>query len=1034
MANKKEYELLFKIGGALTATFKNSMNGAAGAMKGLAASAKALGQTQKDISAFKKTTEQLGSNREKLAALTAEHDRLKAAIDGSTQPSERLLSQLARNEKQIDKVNAAIIKEENELNRLQNSLNAAGVNTSNLDQKNRELAADYEKLAKVQKELNGIQAAQAANNAAISKTGASLAKTVAAGGVAATAVWQMALKPAADFEQQIAAVGAISGASGEDMAALSAKAKELGASTSFSAAQVAKAMEYTSMAGWSTQQTLEGLPGILDLAAASGEDLAGVSDIVTDALTALGMKVSESGHLADIMAAASSNANTNVAMLGESFKYCASTVGAMKYSAEDASIALALMANAGIKGSQSGTTLRTALVNMAKPSKEMATYMDRYGISLKDNAGNMKSLREVMVDLRKNLGGLATDEQAAAAAAIFGKESMAGMLSIINASDADFDKLTKAIDNSNGAAKQMAEKRLQGLNGQLTLLKSAIEGVQIAVGEALLPPLTQIAQEIAPVIQNFATWAGQHPELIKDAIKLGAALIAGKAAFLGIKLAVLEVNKAYLAGKEAMTVYQAAQLMMKTGNAEAAEAISPVGKAVGGLATTMATTGKTIGGGLAKIPGMISQTAGGIAAQIAPLAKTIGGGLAKIPGMMGNAISGIAAQIALLTKTVGGGLAKIPGMMGKAIIGLASTLAPLAASFAAFIAPLLPIIAGVAALAAGFYLLYKNSEVVRQAVDDLKAAFRESGAQIWESLQPAMASLSETGKVLKEAFSGLVTSLVEGGAQIWANLQPALTELAANVFPLLQQAGQFAGDALVGIFMAIGAVAMIVFPLIESIVAGTIGNITIIIQTLTGVFVGIIQFLTGVFTGDLSMALEGIKGIFSSVFEGIKNIVSNTINFISNGISNLISKAKEITGIGGGGGASVPAHATGSKNTEDMFIAGENGPELIVGRPNCTVFTAGETASIFAAMRARAGAAAGGGMSAVSSSPAVAVAPVATPGGDTYNINITSAPTITGNGGTVDNLQDHARELARMVMEEIESIQSWRGRLAYGGV
>lgn len=977
MANKKEYELLFKIGGALTATFKNSVNGAAGAMKGLAASAKALGQTQKDIAAFKKTTEQLGGNREKLAALTAEHDRLKAAIDGSTQPSERLLSQLARNEKQIDKVNAAIIKEENELNKLQNSLNAAGVNTSNLDQKNRELAANYEKLAKVQKELNGIQAAQAANNAAIGKTGASLAKTVAAGGAAATAVWQMALKPAADFEQQISAVGAISGASADDIAKLSAKAKELGASTSFSASEVAKAMEYTSMAGWSTQQTMEGLPGILNLAAASGEELAGVSDIVTDALTAMNMSAGQSGELANIMAAASSNANTNVAMLGESFKYCASTVGAMKYSAEDASLALGLMANAGIKGSQSGTTLRTALVNLAKPSKEMSTYMDRYGISLKDSAGNMKSLREVMVDLRKNLGGLATDEQAAAAAAIFGKESMAGMLSIINASDEDFNKLAKAIDSSQengGAAAQMAQKRLQGLKGQLTLLKSAIEGVQIAVGEALLPALTETAQQIAPVVQKGAEWAGQHPGLIKGVIALGGALVAGKVAFLGIKLAVLETNKAYLAGKEAMTVYRAAQLMMKTGNAEAAAAISPVGKSMGGLMS-----------------------------KIAPIGQALGGFFGKLPGMA-----------------------------GKAVTGLMGAIAPLAASFAGFIAPLLPIIAAVAAVAAGFYLLYQNSEQVREAVDGLKAALSAGGAQIWEQLQVSMASISEAMQPAKEALAGLVASFATGAAELWANVQPALVELAQTALPALQMAGQFAGDILCGAFYMIGAAAQMVFPLIEAIVVGAIGNITIVIQSLTGVFTGIIEFLTGVFTGDLSAALEGIKQIFTSVFEGIKGIVSNTISSIANGIGNLVAKAKELTGIGAGGGASVPAHATGSKNTEDMFIAGENGPELIVGRPNCTVFTAGETASIFAAMRARAGAYMGGGVSV--SSPAVAVAPATTPGGDTYNINITSAPTITGNGGTVENLQDHARELAQLVMEEIESIQSRKGRLVYGGV
>lgn len=983
MANKKEYELLFKIGGALSATFKNSMQGAAGAMKGLAASAKALGQTQKDISAFKKTTEQLGSNREKLAELTAEHERLKAAIDGSTQPSERLLSQLARNEKQIDKVNAAIIKEENELNRLQNSLTAAGVNTSNLDQKNRELAADYEKLAKVQKELTGIQKAQADNNAAIGKTGASLAKTVAAGGIAATAVWQMALKPAADFEHQMAAVGSITQASGDELAKMTELAKQMGRTTSFSATEAGKAMEYAAMAGWEYSDMQAGLPGIINLAAASGEDLATVCDIVTDQLSAFGMETGEAQRMADVMAAASSKANTNVATMGETFKYVGPVLGAFKMSIEDAALATGLMANSSVKGSMAGTSLKATLNRLVTPNKESAMGIAKVAEALGQaswsatNAdGSIRPLKDILKDLRTAFNNMSDAEKGATAKMLAGMDAEAGLLTLTNASEKSFNDLAAAIKKSNGVAEKMAKQRLSTLNGQITLLKSSLEGVQIEVGTAFIPALTSIVREITPVVASCAEWAGQHPELIKGVIALGGALIAGKAAFLGIKLAVLEANKAYLAGKEAMTVYKAAQLIMKTGNAEAAAAISPVGKAMGGLM-----------------------------AKIAPVGKTLGGFFAKMPGMI-----------------------------GKAVTGLMGAIAPLAASFAGFIAPLLPIIAAVAAVAAGFYLLYQNSEQVHMAVDGLMAAFSDGGAQIWEQLQSLMARLSAAMQSAKEAIAGFVASFADGAVELWNNVQPALAELAANVFPLLQQAGQFAGEALVEIFQALGAVAQIVFPLIEAIVAGAIGNITIVIQSLTGVFTGIIEFLTGVFTGDLNMALEGIKGVFTSVFEGIKNIVSNTINFIGNGISNLLAKAKEITGIGGGGGASVPAHATGSKNTEEVFIAGENGAELIVGRPNCTVFTAGETASIFAAMRARAGAAAGGGMPVAISSPAVAVASAAPGGGDTYNINITSAPTITGNGGTVENLQDHARELARMVMEEIEAIQSRRGRLAYGGL
>ena len=199
-------------------------------------------------------------------------------------------------------------------------------------------------------------------------------------------------------------VAAVSGATGEDLDSLREKAREMGEKTQFSASEAADAMNYMAMAGWKTKDMLDGIDGIMNLAAASGEDLATTSDIVTDALTAFGMSADESGHFADILAAASSNANTNVSMLGESFKYVAPVAGAMGYNAEDVSLALGLMANSGIKASSAGTSLRNILTNMANPTDKMSAAMDKLGIELDDGKGNMLSLREIMQNLRTGFG------------------------------------------------------------------------------------------------------------------------------------------------------------------------------------------------------------------------------------------------------------------------------------------------------------------------------------------------------------------------------------------------------------------------------------------------------------------------------------------------------------------------------------------------------------------------------------------------------------------------------------------------------
>lgn len=335
---------------------------------------------------------------------------------------------------------------------------------------------------------------------------------IAAGGTAAATV-------GSSFEAAMSKVSAISGSTGKDLQSLTDKAKEMGAKTKFSASESAEALQYMAMAGWDTKSMLDGIDGIMSLAAADGLDLATTSDIVTDALTAFGLKASDSTHFADVLAKASSSANTNVSMLGESFKYVAPLAGSMGYSVEDISVALGLMANASVKGSMAGTSLKTALSNMAAPTDSMTEIMTKYGISLEDANGKSKPLIDVLKQLREKFGGLSETEQTAAASTLFGKEAMSGMLAIINASDSDFKKLTENINNADGAAQSMADTMQDNLQGQITILKSALEGLGIEIYEGMQAPLKDAAIEAQGYVNRLtdAFKSGGLTGLIEEA-------------------------------------------------------------------------------------------------------------------------------------------------------------------------------------------------------------------------------------------------------------------------------------------------------------------------------------------------------------------------------------------------------------------------------------------------------------------------------------------------------------------------------------
>lgn len=331
-----------------------------------------------------------------------------------------------------------------------------------------------------------------------------------------------AVKTSMDFEAAMDKVASLSGAQGENFDRLRDKALEMGAQTMYSATESAEALQYMALAGWNTEDMLNGLEPILKLAGAAGMDLGTASDIVTDGLTAMGLSAKDAAHFADVMAVTMSKSNTDVNQLGEAFKYVAPLAGAMGYSIEDLNLALGLMANAGIKASQGGTSLRRVLQNLSNPTDKVAVAMEKLGISMFNPDGSAKSLYDLMVELRESMRGLSEEEQAMYASTIAGSTGLSGLLAIVNASDKDFNNLTDAIYNANGAGMEMYDTMTNNLQGSVTELMSALESLMISMGDLLVP----LIKEVVSMLQGWVEHLNSLDETQKQQIIQVALVVA----------------------------------------------------------------------------------------------------------------------------------------------------------------------------------------------------------------------------------------------------------------------------------------------------------------------------------------------------------------------------------------------------------------------------------------------------------------------------------------------------------------------------
>lgn len=667
--------------------------------------------------------------------LESSFDSEGKSIKENNEKKKLLNEQIKVQEERVKELNAMLEKSKEvygenstQTNKWQQAVNNAETELNNLKKTLSSLPSSLQIVgAKMQEVGNKMKSV----GASMSQVGSTMTTRVTApivGGLTAC------IKTTMDFDSEMSKVAAISGATGEDFEALREKAIEMGNSTKFSATESAQAMEYMAMAGWKTEQIMDGIPGIMDLAAASGEGLATTSDIVTDAMTAFGLSAEESTHFADVLAAASANANTNVSMLGESFKYVAPVAGSLGFSVEDVSVALGLMANNGIKASQGGTALRTLFTNMANPTDEMAIAMEKVGISLDDGAGNMKSLADIMVELRTGFSELKMTEEeynetfgkltesyqsgameeeeyqeavsalvdelfgaegaqkAQTASMLAGKTGMAGLLAIVNSTDADFEKLTNSINSASestalladgsivplsealasgqeiieqydGAAAQMAATMADNAAGDLQILKSNMEALAISIGDLLTPALRDIIAGAQEFVQKLTALDDGTKKMI---VKIGLAVAA-----IGPALII-------------------------------------IGKIVGAIGTIISVSG-SLTAAIGTFSTFMTATA--------------------IP-----AISGLAASAS----------AAVPGIL-------------------AFMAPFAPFIAIGAAVVAAGVLIYKNWDTIKETAQLVGAAVAEK----WGELK---AKTVETWNNIKAKTS-----------EAWGNIKAKVSEFAGNV-------------------------------------------------------------------------------------------------------------------------------------------------------------------------------------------------------------------------------------------------------------
>ena len=774
--------------------------------------------------------------KDAIAATKDKLDSLKVAQEQAKQQLEN--GELGQDK--YDALQREIVETEEELRRLQQEAATTNTALSKIDVAGQKMEAVGNSIASAGKKMMGV--------------------TTVIGGVGVAAV-----KTAADFDSAMSQVAAVSGATGKDFDALRNKAREMGAKTKFSATEAAEAMNYMAMAGWKTEDMLSGIEGIMNLAAASGEDLATTSDIVTDALTAFGLSAKDSGHFADILAAASSNANTNVSMMGETFKYCAPIAGALGFSAGDTAEAIGLMANAGIKSSQAGTALRTIMNNLAGDVKISGKAIGDVTIATTNADGSMRDLSDILADCRSAFGNLTESEKAQAAESLVGKNAMSGFLALMNAGEGDIEKLSSAIENCDGSAEKMAMTMQDNLAGQLTILKSQLQELAISFGDILMPAIRSIVSKL----QGFVDKLNGMDEGTKRTIATIALLVAS----IGPLLIII--------GTAISKIGVAMQGFVKLANG-----ISKLKVAVQGGAGVLGKLGAALGGISAPVLAVVAVIAVLVAAFV-HLWKTNEGFRDAIIGTWNrikDTISGFCQGIVDRLNALGFQFTDIVDVLKTVWDGFCQVLAPIFEGVFNNIANILSTVTG----------------VITGILDVFIGIFTGNWSQAWNGIKEIFSSIwngissffSNILNVIKGVADVVLGWFGTSWNEVWTNIKTFFEGIWNGIATFFTTVWETLKNVVTVGIMAIGSILSAAFDIITLPFRFIWDNCKEIIISVWDAIKSKVSTVIHAVASVISTVMNTIKTVFTTVWNAIKTVVTTVVNAIKSVVTTVFNAIK----------------------------------------------------------------------------------------------------------------------------------------------
>lgn len=774
--------------------------------------------------------------KDAIAATKEKLDSLKVAQEQAKQQLEN--GELGQDK--YDALQREIVETEEELRRLQQEAATTNTALSKIDVAGQKMETVGNSIAGAGKKMMGV--------------------TTVIGGVGVAAV-----KTAADFDSAMSQVAAVSGATGKDFDALRNKAREMGAKTKFSATEAAEAMNYMAMAGWKTEDMLDGIEGVMNLAAASGEDLAATSDIVTDALTAFGLSAKDSGHFADILAAASSNANTIVSMMGETFKYCAPIAGALGFSAEDTAEAIGLMANAGIKSSQAGTALRTIMNNLAGDVKISGKAIGDVTIATTNADSSMRDLSDILADCRSAFGNLTESEKAQAAESLVGKNAMSGFLALMNAGEDDIAKLSSAIDNCDGSAEKMAMTMQDNLAGQLTILKSQLQELAISFGDILMPAIRSIVSKL----QGFVDKLNGMDEGTKRIIVTIALLVAS----IGPLLVII--------GTAISKIGVAMQGVVKLANG-----ISKLKVSVQGGTGVLGKLGAALGGISAPVLAVVAVIAVLVAAFV-HLWKTNEGFRDAIIGTWNrikDTISGFCQGIVDKLNALGFQFTDIVDVLKTVWDGFCQVLAPIFEGVFNNIANILSTVTG----------------VITGILDVFIGIFTGNWSQAWTGVKEIFSSIwngissffTNILNVIKGVADVVLGWFGTSWNEVWTNIKTFFEGIWNGIATFFTTIWETLKNVVTVGIMAIGSILSATFDIITLPFRFIWENCKEIIISVWDAIKSKVSTVIHAVASVISTVMNAIKTVFSTVWNAIKTVVTTVVNAIKSVVTTVFNAIK----------------------------------------------------------------------------------------------------------------------------------------------